>query len=151
MVWGNLKKGRYSQANGEYFITFNSQNKFPFFLEFNLAHLFCAQIARNEAKFGCIWLTWVLMPDHFHGLLRLGLQFSLSEVIASLKGASAHSINLYLQRNGQVWQPSFYDHALRQEEDRKSIARYIIANPLRRGLVKKVENYSFWNSVYLDE
>ncbi|WP_158969508.1 transposase [Paraglaciecola sp. L3A3] len=150
MSWDDLRKGRYSQAHGEYFITFNTQNRQCYFSEFNLACLFCRQINVNETQHHCTWLTWVLMPDHFHGLLRLGNKGSnLSKVVGALKGVSGFRVNKKISRNGKVWQSSFYDRALRDEDDRKTIARYIVANPLRKGLVKHLNDYPFWNSVYL--
>lgn len=150
MSWNDLRKGRYSQNNGEYFVTFNTQNRYPYFKDFNVAQLFCQQIQVNETQFDCVWLAWVLMPDHFHGLVRLESdQSSLSSVIRSLKGGSAKQINRSLMKQGRLWQPSFYDRALRRDEDRKNIARYIVANPLRKGLVKSIRNYPYWNAIYL--
>jgi len=150
MSWDDLRKGRYSQSNGEYFITFNTQNKQPYFNNFNLAHLFCQQITLNENKHDCCWLTWVLMPDHFHGLIRLGVvDENLSKAVGALKGASSFVINKHLGSKGKLWQSSFYDRALRTDDDRKNIARYIVANPLRKKLVRNISNYPFWNSVYL--
>ncbi|MDN4503480.1 transposase [Alteromonadaceae bacterium BrNp21-10] len=149
MAWADLKKGRFSQAYGEYFITFNCHNNRAYFNEFHLAHLFCQQIQVNEATFNCTWLAWVFMPDHFHGLLRLGKNSSLSQIIGDLKGKSANILNKQLQCKGKFWQSAFYDRALRKEEDRKNIARYIITNPLRKGLVKTIGDYSFWDSSYL--
>lgn len=150
MSWDDLRKGRCSQENGEYFITFNTHHKQPYFNDFSLACLFCQQIAMNEIKYKGTWFTWVLMPDHFHGLLRLGADGeSLSKVVGALKGASGFVINKKLQRKGKSWQASFYDRALRDEDDRKNIARYIVTNPLRKGLVSKIGDYPFWNSVYL--
>ena len=145
-----LRTGRYSQSNAEYFITFNTNNRQATFNDFIIAQLFCQQIAKNEYKHHCLWLTWVLMPDHFHGLLQLGEnETTLSKVIGDLKGSSAKLINKKLNQKGKLWQPSFYDHALRSEENRTNIARYIVANPLRKKLVENVRDYSFWNSVFL--
>jgi REP element-mobilizing transposase RayT len=150
MSWNDLRKGRFSQPNEEYFITFNTHNRLDIFTDFRIAQLFCQQIAINESKHQCKWLTWVLMPDHFHGLLRLGEEETLlSKVIAELKGSTAYIINTELDRKGKLWQTSFYDHALRKEEGRENIARYIIANPLRKELVKNIRNYPYWDSVYL--
>lgn len=150
MSWDDLRTGRYSQENGEYFITFNTQHKQPYFHDFTLACLFCQQIVINEAKYHCTWLTWVLMPDHFHGLLRLNTgSTNLSKVVGTLKGTSSFIINKTRQGKDKLWQSSFYDRALRAEDDRKNIARYIVANPLRKGLVKNITDYPFWNSVYL--
>ena len=72
------------------------------------------------------------MPDHFHGLLRLGSQSSLSQVVKQLKGNSARQINLELSQTNSIWQQGFFDRALRKTEDRKDVARYIVANPLRK-------------------
>lgn len=149
MSWNDLRTGRYSQANTEYFITFNIHNRSSIFEDVKIARLFCKHIAVNEKKNQCKWLTWVLMPDHFHGLLRLGEKVQLSKVIAELKGTTAYKINAELDRKGKLWQTSFYDHVLREEENRKNIARYIVANPLRKGLVKDIKKYPYWNSIYL--
>ena len=149
MSWNDLRTGRYSQANTEYFITFNIHNRSSIFEDVKIVRLFCKHITVNEKKNQCKWLTWVLMPDHFHGLLQLGEKVQLSKVIAEFKGTTAYKINAELDRKGKLWQTSFYDHALREEENRKNIARYIVANPLRKGLVKDIKKYPYWNSIYL--
>jgi hypothetical protein len=48
-----------------------------------------------------------------------------------------------------VWQSGFHDRALRQEEELQTIARYIVANPLRAGLVKRVGDYAHWDAMWL--
>ncbi|WP_143870079.1 REP-associated tyrosine transposase [Catenovulum sediminis] len=148
MSWNDLRKGRFSQANREYFVTFVTKKRAPLFSDFCTAQTFCQQISVNESKFNCKWLTWVLMPDHFHGLVQLNTA-NLPPMVGHLKGLSAYRVNLLHRQSRHVWQPSFYEHALRKDEDRKNIARYIVANPLRRNLVKSVRCYPFWDSVYL--
>ena len=48
-----------------------------------------------------------------------------------------------------VWRSGYYDRAIRCEEQIKTAARYIVANPLRAKLVDRVGNYPFWDAVYL--
>jgi putative transposase len=48
-----------------------------------------------------------------------------------------------------VWQRGFYDRAIRKEEDLLAVARYIVANPLRAGLVSQLSDYPFWDAVWL--
>jgi len=67
-------------------------------------------------------LAWVLMPDHLHWLFSLNEKHSLSAVIRLLKGRSAIGLNRILQRQGPIWQKSFYDHALRRDEDVRVVA-----------------------------
>ena len=84
-------------------------------------------------------LCFVVMPDHFHWLLELSDKHSLSQTVGMLKSQTARAIG----------QRGFHDHALRQEEDALQIARYIVANPLRAGLVKSVKDYPYWYAIWL--
>ena len=164
MSYNDLRKGRYSEPGGEYFITFVVHQRQPLFMELLAARTFIRELAYSEQQHHCQWLAWVLMPDHFHGLLSLDqpdenvgrasarqppLNNDLSEITRTLRGRSAHFINKALQRQGKLWQTGFHDHALRAEEDRLQIARYIVANPLRAGLVNKIGEWPHWDSVWL--
>jgi len=48
-----------------------------------------------------------------------------------------------------VWDRGFHDHALRREEHERSVARYIVCNPVRAGLTDNVLAYPYWNCVWL--
>jgi len=68
---------------------------------------------------------------------------NLSAVMQSVKGLSAKKIGR------PIWQDGFHDHALRREEDLKATARYIVANPLRAGLVERIGDYPHWDAIWL--
>lgn len=89
------------------------------------------------------------MPDHLHWLFQLGDKGSLSDVMKRLKAVSARAINKRLNRQGSVWQKAYHDRAIRDGEDIKQLARYIVGNPLRGGLVDDVAFYSHWDAVWL--
>ncbi len=89
------------------------------------------------------------MPDHLHWLMQLEEQKTLAELVRLFKGGTARELNRYLNRQGAIWQRGYYDHALRREEDIKQVARYIVANPLRAGLVQCIEEYSHWDAIWL--
>jgi REP element-mobilizing transposase RayT len=94
-------------------------------------------------------LAWVLMPDHVHWLIQLEGTDALGAVVNRLKSASARATNRVLRRDGALWARAFHDHALRAEEDLRRSARYVIANPVRAGLVERVGDYPFWNAVWM--
>jgi REP element-mobilizing transposase RayT len=48
-----------------------------------------------------------------------------------------------------LWQRGFHDHALRRDEDLVAAARYIVANPLRARLVRRIGDYPFWKCVWV--
>jgi len=88
------------------------------------------------------------MPDHFHWLVQLADEVSLSEVVRLLKGRSARVLNQGRVSAKRTWQPGFHDHAVRREEDIEALANYLIQNPLRAGLVDSRDEYPYWWSVW---
>lgn len=145
----SLRKGRVSLPHHAYSITVTTLNRQRFFFnEFNAACAAARCFESAEILNDTRMLAWVLMPDHAHWLIQLGEQNDLSSIINRLKSSSARMANRCLHRKGTLWEPAFHDHALRAEEDLQSVARYIVANPLRAGLVKRIGDYPFWNAVW---
>ena len=72
-------------------------------------------------------------------------QGKLSDAVRLMKGRSARAMG------HTVWQANYFDHAVRQDEDMRKIARYIVANPLRANLVERLGDYPLWDAVWLDE
>lgn len=146
MPYSELRIGRYSEPGREYFITTNIYERRPVFTDFQRARKLVNQLRLLEKNCPVNILAWVIMPDHVHLLLALTGEMTLSEVMRRFKGSSSKALNKDLNMK-QFWQHSFYDHALRAEEDRRQIARYIVANPLRAGLVENIGDYPHWDSV----
>jgi REP element-mobilizing transposase RayT len=94
-------------------------------------------------------LAFVVMPDHLHWLVQLTGTRSLSVSVNTVKSFAARSINQIMGRSGRVWQAGYYDHALRDEEDLAAVARYIVANPLRAGLIRSVADYPLWDAIWV--
>ena len=96
---------------------------------------------------GAECLAWVLMPDHVHVLLRFDDR-DLSKVVASVRSRLTRAFRAE-GRTSPLWQRAFQDRALRHDEDLRTVARYIVANPLRAGLVAHVCDYPYWNAIWL--
>jgi len=143
-----LRKGRFSQCNGIYFVTAVTDQRIPWFQDFALARLMCRNLHFPAALADATNLCSVVMPDHIHVLLELK-DTPLHRVLNRLKSRSAVMLNRQIGRAGRFWAPGYYDHALRAEEDLQGIARYIVANPLRSGLVRRIGDYPYWNAVWL--
>ena len=85
------------------------------------------------------------MPDHVHLLLE-GLDDS-SDPRLLLHYWKQRTAYAHRQTTATVlWQPSFHDRVLRSDQDLLAAAAYIVANPLRAGLVKDLHTYPFWGS-----
>lgn len=88
----------------------------------------------------------VIMPDHVHLVLFPlrdldGWPFPLVDILQCLKSATAHQLNKLLHREGPVWQEESFDHVLRSDESLEEKCEYVRQNPVRRGLVKRPEDY----------
>lgn len=139
----NLRKGRYSQENQIYHITTTTLNRAPIFKDIIKARIIINVLMKSDKLNKTSTLAFVVMPDHIHWLFQLNHSHLLSKVIQSIKSISAHLI-------GQpIWQSGFYDHAIRKDEDIQNVARYIVANPIRAGIITKIGNYPHWDAIWI--
>jgi putative transposase len=85
------------------------------------------------------------MPDHLHALVEgEAPDADLLEFVRVFKQRS--SWHWKHQRGGDLWQRSYFEHVLRDDESTRAVARYVLANPVRAGLVQNVEDYAFVGS-----
>ncbi len=96
--------------------------------------------------------AYVVLPEHFHWLIRLeSTQSNFSVIMKSVKMnftrnyKDAHQI----KDNLSLWQRGFWDHVIRDENDLSTHLDYIHWNPIKHGYVTKPEqwensSYSFW-------
>ena len=144
-----LRKGRYSEPGRAYLLTAVCKDREPVFAEWRLGRLVVREFRTTQELGIADSLAWVVMPDHFHWLcvLRKG---SLARLMQRVKSRSATAVNRESAgRNRALWQPGYHDHALRADEDIKDVARYIVANPVRAGLVRSIGDYSLWDAVWV--
>jgi len=147
--YSQLRKGRWSGRNQIYHLMFVTASRVPLFADFYLARTVVRAMQRESNRQHVGSLAYTVMPDHCHWLIRLGDVKPLSIVINNVKSRSAREINCYSGSAGRVWQRGFFDRAIRREEDIVTIARYIVANPLRAGLVRSLADYPHWDSKWV--
>jgi len=78
---------------------------------------------------------YVIMPNHVHIIVAINCgrlviaptqtKTSISTIVKGLKTAATRQIGFSL------WQKSFYDHIIRNEEEYRRISQYIDENPMR--------------------
>ncbi len=151
MSYDALRKGRHSLHHGVYCITTVTRDRHPLFTDIHSARLLIRELRRLHEEGKVISLAWVVMPDHLHWLIQLNDHWSLSTAVKTIKARSALTINRYLGQHESVWQRAFYDHAVRKDEDIRQFARYIVANPLRAGLVRDIGDYPHWDCIWMTD
>lgn len=144
-----LRKGRFSEPGRYYILTTVTHLRKPFFKNIWYGRIVVEEMRRLDRDGYVKSMAWVLMPDHLHWLVEIGQDSLLPKVMMYVKGRSAHRINKEIQHHGRIWNKGFHDHALRKEEDVQNIARYIVSNPLRAGLVQSIGEYPLWDAVWI--
>jgi len=144
-----LRTGRCSETGRGYLLTTVVQGRTPLFADFDHARLAVQAMRDCDGAGLSATLAFVLMPDHLHWLVQLR-RGSLSALMGRFKSCSAAAVNRARGTPGVVvWQAGFHDHAIRDGQDIRAMARYAIGNPVRAGLVGSVGEYAHWDAVWV--
>jgi len=136
-----LRLGRRSEHGRWYHVIARTLDHRPVFDDLLAARTLISVLAEEQSRDRARTLAFVVMPDHLHWLLELRTA-QLSRVVAAVKSVSAHRLG------ERIWQPRFFDRAIRRDEDVKAVGRYVIANPVRAGLVDRIGDYPHWDAVW---
>jgi REP element-mobilizing transposase RayT len=93
--------------------------------------------------------AYCLMPDHVHVLVESHAGCPLPSFVGAWKSRCYHEWRERGNRRS-FWQRSFYDHALRTEEELRATALYILSNPVRKRLVEDFHDYPLCGSFVFD-
>ncbi len=87
----------------------------------------------------CTWWCYflLLMPDHLHALM------SFPDTGKRIQSRMSKWKEWTAKELGIGWQRDFFEHRLRREESFREKADYILANPVRKGLVTEPREWPF--------
>ncbi|MBB1499422.1 transposase [Paracoccus sp. MC1862] len=107
------------------------------------------RVTRAERPFAIE--AWVVLPDHLHCIWRLPegdtdyparwrlIKARFSRAVPMGTRRDSH----IARRERGVWQRRFWDHHIRDEADLAAHLRYCWFNPVKHGLVQRVEDWPF--------
>jgi putative transposase len=131
----NLRSGE-----GSYFVSTQTQGRKPLFRHERWAHLILDTLKHYDGL-GYSLHAYVIMPDHLH-LLITPVE-TLEKAVQLFKGGFSFRAKRELEWNGEIWQPGFTDHRIRDEEDWNRHLEYIRRNPFEARLVSEDCLYEF--------
>ena len=70
-----------------------------------------------------------------------------SEVRESIRAGSTLRLHARRKESGRLWQPRFFDRALRTVQEDNEKVEYVHRNPVKAGLVTRPEDWP-WSSVH---
>jgi putative transposase len=128
-----LDREEYAQSGQIITITIGTRDRVAVFAFPAIASETVGYLARAHDAGETAILAYCLMPDHVHLLLRNDTGVDL---VAFLQRFKSWTTRLAWRNGftGAIWQRSFYDRILREDEDPAEQVRYILDNPVRAGI-----------------
>jgi putative transposase len=129
----------------QYFLTFCSHERRKRFSDDERVGLVRTQIARAAEEQQFAVNAYCYMPNHVH-LLVEG-KADGSDCLTFIARAKQYSGFHYAATFGdRLWQRYGFEHTLRSDEAALGVARYIVENPVRAGLVDHPADYPYSGS-----
>jgi putative transposase len=128
-----------------YFLTFCTEQRRQHFTRPDVVLTVLAQFRRCAARHGIRLTAYCFMPDHLHALVEGASETADARAfIAAGRQASGYACRHLV--TGRLWQHAGYERVLRREDATLAIARYVIENPVRAGLVCSPTDYPWSGS-----
>lgn len=90
--------------------------------------------------------AWVVMPNHVHVLIEPLPGTEIGKIVQSWKSYTAKVIGgVRTETARRVWQADYWDRFIRNEAHYQATVAYIHNNPVKAGLVKRMEDWA-WSS-----
>ena len=129
-----------------YSLTYCTIQRRKTFTTQEVVSLVLAQISRTATENQFDIIVYCFMPDHLHLLvegtsrqLRRQAVYRATEAVPGYYYSAAY--------HEKLWQRYGFEHVLRDDEITMVVAKYILENPIRAGLVERVEDYPFVGSM----
>jgi len=128
-----------------YFLTFCTYYRHPIFTAPEAVEAVRTQTLRAATEESFDVIAYCFMPDNVHLLIAGSLP--ASDCRRYIARAKQYSGFYYQSQFGErLWQRYGFEHVLRAEEDTFKVARYILENPIRAGLVRSIRDYPYVGS-----
>jgi putative transposase len=140
------------QPGGTYFFTVNLLRRQGNDLLTRNIHLLREAVRRVRQRHPFMIHGWVVLPEHLHCVIELPLHdadFAMRWRL--IKIAFSKAMPLTEQRSqvrisrGErgIWQRRYWEHLIRDDADFRAHMDYVHINPLRHGLVKRVDDWPY--------
>jgi putative transposase len=128
-----------------YSLTFCTTFRAKLFVDADVVQLVLSQFLRAAVEEDFSVLAYCFMPDHVHFLVQGNAESSDGRRLIRL--GKQYAGYAYSRKYGRkLWQPWGFERVLRDEDASFTVARYVVENPVRAGLVKTVSEYPFIGS-----
>lgn len=136
----NLRLHRLSDAPASFFVTKSLRSKKPV-LDRALREIIVEAFAFAVKRERVYLRAFVVMPDHWHALVRLREPWTLPKFMHSLTSHVGAKTTAHLTTNQTAWQDGYYETLIKTARQFTYVAIYIEQNPVKKGWVATPEQW----------
>ena len=129
---------------GTYFFTLVTRQRKSIFDNSKSVSLLHAAFEETKNKKPFSLNAIVILPDHLHCIWTLKADdddFSVRWQM--IKARFSRLYNKHIAQDENIWQPRFWEHLIRDENDLKNHIDYIHYNPVKHGLVNSPREWKY--------
>ncbi|MCY0965636.1 REP-associated tyrosine transposase [Parathalassolituus penaei] len=146
-----MRYRRFYVSGGTYFFTVNLADRRSLLLVERVAEL-REVVRRVKALRPFVINAWVVLPDHIHAVWTLpagdsdfsgrwrDIKTRFAKVIPATEALSASQ---HQRHERGIWQPRFWEHCIRDEEDYWRHLDYAHWNPMKHGYVQRIQDWPY--------
>lgn len=135
---------RVKSETGIYHVVLRGINKQTIFEDEEDYEMFLVTLNQYKKKSGYKLFAYCLMSNHIHLLMKT-LDETLGQIFKRIGASYVYWYNQKYDRTGPLFQGRFMSEAVETDEYLMAVLRYIHQNPIKAGIVSKLENY-VWSS-----
>jgi putative transposase len=131
-------------VSGTYFFTLATYERTPLLSERPTRDALRAALHRVRKENPFTIKAWVLLPDHLHCIWTLpegDTDFSGRWV--KIKAQTTQTLRAARGSELMIWQPQYWDHLIRDEEDFRRHLDYVHWNPVKHGLASSAAEWPY--------
>jgi len=129
--------------NQLYHITVRGNNQQSIFLSKADFEFFLKRLKFYHQKMDFLLFGYVLMQNHFHLLVEAGEQNTISEIMRNINTSYVVYFKKKYRLSGHIFQGRFHARLIDKENYLLEAIRYLHLNPVRAGLVEKLEDFPY--------
>ena len=138
------RKARVKSASGIYHVMFRGVNRQDIFHDDEDRRRFLEIFKKYKKKMALKVYAWCLMSNHVHFLLKEGEE-GIGSTMKRVGVSYALYYNWKYRTSGHLFQNRFNSESVESDEYFLTVVRYIHQNPVKAGMVAKVDEWK-WSS-----
>ena len=116
------------------------------FVNPEIVNIFTDVLTSAVTKTGCTVPVYCFMPDHQYLIITgTGDDSDIWKAVVGYKQRTGFWMSM--NKDNVRWQKDFYDHVIRKDKDIAVQVKYILDNPVRKGLVSLWHEYPYKGSI----